>query len=124
MKTIQSLILAGSILLIVVSAKAQKVMGDPSYSIHNYKHPNKAAYMKKVQDEKPVVYMEEVVEPQSDNYSSSMSSSNYKGMNAGNSKIRKYRVGTAPAVSPVGPAGNGNYKQQFAPRTRKTEDNQ
>ena len=36
-------------LLIITSAKinAQTKVNDPSYSVHNYKHPNKAAYARK-----------------------------------------------------------------------------
>lgn len=101
---------------------AQRVMNDPTYSPNNYKHPNKAAYMKKKLGSQPVVYVEEVTEENSNKQDNSLtSSSNYKGMNASNSKIKKFRVTNAPAVAPLqmAPAQNGNYKQQFRPSQRK-----
>ena len=99
---------------------AQKVMNDPSYSTNNYKHPNKAAYMKKVQDEQPVIYLEEVKNEEAKEDNSLTSASNYKGMNASNKKIKTYRVVNAPIYYPVIiPASTGNYKQQFAPRIKK-----
>lgn len=99
---------------------AQKVMNDPSYSTNNYKHPNKAAYMKKVQDEQPVIYLEEVKNEEAKEDNSLTSASNYKGMNTSDTKIKIYRIVNAPIIYPVViPASTGNYKQQFAPRTKK-----
>ena len=99
---------------------AQKVMNDPSYSTNNYKHPNKAAYMKKVQDEQPVIYLEEIKNDEVKEDNSLTSASNYKGMSASDTKIKTYRIVNAPIYYPVViPASTGNYKQQFAPRRKK-----
>lgn len=101
---------------------AQRVMNDPTYSPNNYKHPNKAAYMKKKLGSQPVVYVEEVTEESTDKQENSLNSaSNYKGMNASSPKIKKFRVANAPAIAPIqmAPAQNGNYKQQFRPSQRK-----
>jgi hypothetical protein len=106
---------------------AQRVMNDPTYSINNYKHPNKAAYMKKQQDAQPVVYVEEIKDetsaPKANN--SLTSSSNYKGMSAEKAKTKKFRASDSPSAKPfhLAPSYGGNYKQQFHPvnRTRKAE---
>ncbi len=106
---------------------AQRVMNDPSYSIHNYKHPNKAAYVKKQEDAKPVVYVEEVKDGSASTQeeNSLTSSGNYKGMSARKSKTKKFAASNSPSAIPyhLAPANsNGNYKQQFPSRPRKEKD--
>ena len=106
-------------------ANAQRVMNDPSYSINNYKHPNKANYMKKQLDAQPVIYLKEVKDesaPKADN--SLTSSANYKNMSPSESKTKKFRQTDEPSfhVAPrVSTAASGNYKAQFPGTTRKTE---
>ncbi len=120
MKKIIIMMLALVAMLAGHNMMAQKVLNDPSYSVHNYKHPNKAAYMKRIQDQQPVIYLEEVKDGQEEN--NSISQSDYKRMNASNSKIKKFRRVKAPVSNPgVAPASIGNYKQQFAPRMKKSE---
>ena len=90
---------------------------DPSYSIHNYKHPNKAAKMKAVEDAKPKAY---AVEDQADTPKQEYAmtaSGNYKGMNASKSKSRKFSA-SSPSTDNGG--ASANYKQQFPARTRKS----
>ena len=105
------------------SVNAQRVMNDPTYSEHNYKHPNKSAYMKKKHAEQPVVYLQEVKDEstQKEEQNSVASSANYKGMSASKAKTKKFVATSAPEAAPyfLAPAGSGNYKQQFAPRQKK-----
>ena len=63
--TLSLIILGGSIAL-----GQNNVKNDPSYSVHNYKHPNKAAYAKKhkVDNSSAVVVN---VDRQNDNYKQS-----------------------------------------------------
>jgi hypothetical protein len=107
-------------------ATAQRVMNDPSYSIHNYKHPNKSNYMKKQEDARPVIYVEEVKsETPAAEENSLSSSANYKGMSATKSKTKTFKVSNSPSAKPyhLAPANsNGNYKQQFPARQRKTNE--
>ena len=126
MKTIAKSLAILAVLVITQAANAQRVMSDPSYSINNYKHPNKAAYMKKKQDAQPVVYLEEVKDENTatENESGLNSSANYKGMSASKSKTKTFRVSNSPSAKPfhLAPSYNGNYKQQFQPRQKKQEE--
>ncbi|MBC7390224.1 MAG: hypothetical protein H7329_13490 [Opitutaceae bacterium] len=98
---------------------SQSTQNDPSYSVHNYKHPNKAARAKEIQDSKPVVYLEEIREEDQKESNSLTMDPNYKTMSPTKSKIKKYRVVAAPCSQPVNTvSNNGNYKQQFQPRTK------
>jgi len=86
---------------------------DPTYSVHNYKHPNKAAKMKAIQDAKPEIYLEQTnKKAQADN--GLTASANYKGISASKSDVREFKVSDAPEAKPffLGNA-NRNYKQQF-----------
>lgn len=106
------------------AATAQKVMNDPSYSISNYKHPNKASYVKRQQDAQPVIYLEEVKEEETNADNSLTSSANYKNMSASKAKTKKFRQTDEPSfyVAPrVSTAASGNYKSQFQGRPRKAE---
>jgi len=110
-------------MLIGHNIHAQRVMNDPSYSSNNYKHPNKAAYVKKQQENQPVVYLEEVKDGEEKEENSLTASGNYKGMSPAKSKIKKFRVTSAPSYNPAFvPSSSGNYKQQFAPRQRKSQE--
>lgn len=106
-------------------ANAQRVMNDPTYSINNYKHPNKANYMKKQLDAQPVIYLEEIKDENSQKADNSLTASaNYKNMSPSESKTKKFRQTDEPSfhVAPrISAAANGNYKAQFPARTRKTE---
>ena len=53
-------ILAGAMILAVNFAFGQRVDRDPTYSIHNYKHPNKAAYARKHLDRSIALEMVDV----------------------------------------------------------------
>jgi hypothetical protein len=126
MKTIaKNLTVVAFALVVSHVANAQRVMNDPSYSINNYKHPNKANYMKKKLDAQPVIYLEEIKEesaPKADN--SLTSSANYKNMSPSESKTKKFKQTDEPSfhVAPkVSAIHNGNYKSQFPARTRKVE---
>lgn len=114
-------------LVISQISNAQRVMNDPTYSINNYKHPNKSAYMKKQQDAQPVVYVEEVKDENAiqAEENSMTSSGNYKGMSASKSKTKKFRASDSPSAKPffhVTPSQNSNYKQQFQARPRKEKE--
>lgn len=98
-------------------AGAQNI-SDPTYSVHNYKHPNKAAKMKAIEDAKPEIYLEQSNKrEQADN--GLTASSNYKGISAGKSDIKEFKVSQAPEARPyfLGNA-NRNYKQQFPSRSK------
>lgn len=100
-------------------AGAQNI-SDPTYSIHNYKHPNKAAQMKAIEDAKPEIYLEQSNKrEQADN--GLTASANYKGINASKSDIKEFKVSDAPEAKPyfLGNA-NRNYKQQFPSRSKHT----
>src|SRR6478735_1348238 len=75
-------------------AGAQNV-SDPTYSVHNYKHPNKAAKMKAIQDAKPEIYLEKTnKKEQLDN--GLTASANYKGLSASKSDVREFKISDAP----------------------------
>jgi hypothetical protein len=122
MKTIAKTFIAIGVVMLVQSANAQKVMNDPSYSIHNYKHPNKANYMKKQLEKYPTQYVEEVKDEEAKSENSLTSSANYKNMSASKSKMKKFRKTEDPDfyVVPKGSAP-GNYKMQFPVRKKKVE---
>ena len=107
------------------AANAQRVMNDPSYSINNYKHPNKANYVKKQLDAQPVIYLEEIKDENSQRADNSLTSSaNYKNMSPSEARTKKFRQTDEPSfhVAPrVSSASSGNYKAQFPARTRKAE---
>lgn len=91
---------------------------DHTYSIHNYKHPNKAAEMRRIADEKPTVYLEEVNTDSNtpdDNLSAGLSN-NYKTLNPDNFRFKIFKVTDAPLVIPFIQPGSANYKQQFPAR--------
>ena len=104
---------------------AQRVMNDPSYSTSNYKHPNKANYVKKQQDAQPVIYVEEVKDENEQKVENSLTSSaNYKNMSASKAKTKKFKQTDEPSfyVAPrVTAASYGNYKSQFQGRPRKVQ---
>lgn len=113
-------------LAVVLGISAATVAGaqhtsDPSYSIHNYKHPNKAAKMKAIADARPEVFVEQTNQPQAKADNNLTASANYKGMSSGKSGIREFRVSNAPEARPflLG-STNANYKQQFPGRTKAT----
>jgi len=91
---------------------------DHTYSIHNYKHPNKAAEMKRIADEKPEVYLEEVnADAGSDNNLSAGLSNNYKAFNPERFRFKIFKVSKAPSINPFLPEPKFvNYKQQFPAR--------
>lgn len=101
---------------------AAQNVSDPTYSIHNYKHPNKAAKMKAIQDAKPDMYVEEIKPDKVRTENNLTASSNYKAMSAEKNSTREFRVSDAPEAVPffIG-APNANYKQQFPSRTRKID---
>ena len=94
---------------------------DPSYSIHNYKHPNKAAKMKAIEDAKPELYLKEIKSGAPQEESGLTASANYKGMSARKTKTRQFEASASPEVRGYF-LGNtsANYKQQFPARTRKS----
>jgi hypothetical protein len=94
---------------------------DPSYSIHNYKHPNKAAKMKAIEDAKPEAYLVEDKKDAPKEENAMTASGNYKGMSPGKSKLRKFFVSSSSSDRGYASSNApGNYKQQFPARTRKT----
>jgi hypothetical protein len=127
MKTIAKSLAAVVFALVATQvANAQRVMkNDPSYSVNNYKHPNKAALAKKQQDAQPVVYVEEIKDENAQAEDNSLTASaNYKNMSASKAKTKKFRQTDEPSfhVAPrVSASSYGNYKSQFQGRTRKTE---
>lgn len=126
MKTIaKNLTVVAFALLASHIANAQKPSNDPSYSISNYKHPNKANYMKKQLYAQPVIYLEEIKEETSPKANNSLTSSaNYKNMSPSESKTKKFRQTDVPSFDVahrISEVHNGNYKAQFPARTRKVE---
>ena len=117
---------AAKIWAVVLGISATTVAGaqnisDPTYSIHNYKHPNKAAKMKAIAEAKPEIYVEQSNQGQAREENNLTASANYKGMSAGKSNIREFRVSNAPEARPfILGNTNANYKQQFPTRTKRT----
>ena len=94
---------------------------DPSYSVHNYKHPNKAAKMKAVQDAKPEVYLEQT-NREEEAAQGLTASANYKGISSNKSNVKEFRVSDAPEAKPYFLGNtNRNYKQQFPSRNSHQE---
>lgn len=119
----KAIMITAVLALVAMAAHAQRA-NDPTYSVHNYKQPNKANYMKKQADARPVVYLEEVKEEGETQQDNSLSSSaNYKGMHPSEAKTKKFVASDAPSARPyhLAPASNGNYKQQFGGRPRRRE---
>ena len=126
MKTIAKI---GSVLVTIVLAQvvanAQIEKKDPSYSTSNYKNPYKAAYAKKLQDNQPVVYIEEVKEVDENSEKNSLtSSSNYKALTPSKAKMKRFKVADKPAntstrvYAPI----PSNYKMPYSsPRKPKVE---
>jgi hypothetical protein len=109
MNNYKSIIFLISAILISLSGYGQKWKSDPSYSVHNYKHPNKAAIAKKADTARlqNITYMEALVPV----------SRNYKAQNVGVArKPQTVQVMSLPSKNTL---INGNYKQQFAPSARK-----
>jgi hypothetical protein len=108
---------------VVANAQAQK--NDPSYSTSNYKNPQKAAYAKKMQDNQPVVYIEEIKEVDENSDKNSITaSSNYKAASPSRAKIKRFRLADKPAgsSSKVYAPVPSNYKMPYsAPRKSKVE---
>ena len=125
MKTIaKSVAVVVFALVATQAANGQRVMNDPTYSINNYKHPNKAEYMKKQQDAQPIEYVEEIKDADDNKTENSLtSSSNYKHMSASKAKTKKFRRTDEPSfrTSANIPAYSGNYKAQFPGRPRKVQ---
>jgi hypothetical protein len=96
------------ILVLGMTIKLQ-AQNDPSYSVHNYKHPNKAAYAKKHNLDK-LNYFEYKNESKLDN-----SKRNYKDQrNVGNESTSGAVITTAPVEkNPNGFFSKRNYKHQF-----------
>lgn len=121
--TAKGLFLILGIATATVAIAQPKYTSDPTYSVHNYKHPNKSTKMKAIQDAQPKTYYQEIKPSKdiSDN-SSLTASSNYKGISAEKSSTKEFRRSEAPEAIPffLG-APNANYKQQFPSRTPKVE---
>lgn len=126
MKTIAkivSVLVAVALTQVVANAQAQK--NDPSYSTSNYKNPYKAAYAKQMQDNQPVVYIEEIKEVDENSDKNSItSSSNYKAASPSRAKIKQFRLAEKPTSTPsrVYAPVPSNYKMPYsAPRKPKVE---
>lgn len=103
-------------------AFAQSNVNDPTYSSHNYKHPNKAAKAKAIEDAKPTLFIQEVKQGEQRPDNSLSASANYKGISAEKANYKQFSVSDAPVTIPFSIApSNGNYKQQFPSRTKKME---
>jgi hypothetical protein len=111
---------SAALILGIGIATIANAQNDPSYSIHNYKHPNKAAKMKAIADAKPEVYLEEVKQEGNKADNSLTASSNYKGMSAEKSHIKTFKVSDKASAKPffLGASVNRNYKNQFPARTK------
>ncbi len=95
---------------------------DPSYSIHNYKHPNKAAKMKAIADAQPERYLQEIKPQTAQEETGLTASANYKGMSASKSNTRKFAVSNSSEDRGYFLANTSvNYKQQFPARTKKID---
>jgi hypothetical protein len=109
MNNYKNLIFVVTLTLISIASYGQKWKNDPSYSIHNYKHPNKADLAKKAD----LARLEEIP------YVKAMVpvSRNYKAQNL--QIARKPEVVSVISVPSRNATTNRNYKQQFAPSGRK-----
>ena len=114
-----------TLVLTQVLANAQAPKNDPSYSTGNYKNPYKAAYAKQLQDNQPVVYIEEIKEVDENSEKNALTASgNYKAAAApSHAKMKRFKQSDKPATparvyAPI----PGNYKMPYsAPRTPKVE---
>ena len=103
-------------------AIAQKNVSDPTYSSHNYKHPNKAAKAKAIEEAKPTLNLREVKSAEQKPDNSLSASANYKGISAEKANYKQFVVSDAPEAIPfIIEPRNANYKQQFPSRTKKIE---
>jgi hypothetical protein len=109
MNIYKSLIFIASLMMISMGSYGQKWKNDPSYSIHNYKHPNKAEAAKKTDTArlKEILYVKALV-PVRDNY---------KAQNLVFAK--KQEMVQVISLTSHGKSINRNYKQQFTPCKRK-----
>lgn len=121
-KTAKGMLMILGIAAAATATAQPKYTNDPTYSVHNYKHPNKSAKMKAIQDAQPETYYMEVKPTKGTPDNSLSASSNYKGIKAENSSIKEFRRSEAPEAIPFFQgAPNANYKQQFPARTKKVE---
>jgi hypothetical protein len=114
-----------TVALTQVVANAQIDKKDPSYSTSNYKNPYKAAYAKKMQDNQPVVYIEEVKEIDENSEKNALTaSSNYKAVTPSKAKIKRFKIADKSVTrsSRVYAPVPSNYKMPYsAPRKQKVE---
>jgi len=113
-----------AIVLAQVVANAQAHKNDPSYSTSNYKNPYKAAYAKQLQDNQPVVYIEEVKEVDENSEKNSLTaSSNYKAASPSKAKMKRFKIADKPNTSSrVYAPVPSNYKMPYsAPRKPKVQ---
>ena len=109
MKPYIKIVFVLAIVLFSMDSYGQRWKKDPTYSPHNYKHPNKAAVAKEADSKrfKDIKYVDALVPV----------SSNYKAQNQiVMREPRRVQVISEPAKNIN---RNRNYKQQFAPTIRR-----
>ena len=114
-----------SVALTQLVANAQIQKNDPSYSTSNYKNPQKAAYAKKMQDNQPVVYIEEIKEVDENSDKNSITAtSNYKAASPARAKMKRFKMAEKPSgtFSRVYAPVPSNYKMPYSiPKKAKVE---
>lgn len=122
MKTSGALLLIGLGVIGTVSFTEAQSKSDPSYSEHNYKHPNKAQEIKKQKGSSPEVYLQEIKSESNENQheNSLVAEENYKCISVEKSKTREFRSSNSNTAKPfqLETTVNNNYHQRF-PSTKK-----
>jgi len=104
------------------SSKAQSV-NDPSYSEHNYKHPNKAEKIKNQKASKPEIYLQELKKDSNEQRENSLDAeANYKCVSAEKYRTKKFTTSSSVSAKPfhLETGVNNNYHQRFPSRQRSS----
>jgi len=106
----------GIFTMVSSSAKAQSV-NDPSYSEHNYKHPNKASKIKKQKGSRPEIYLQEIKKDSNNGQQENSldAEANYKCISVEKSRTKKFTTSSSASAKPfhLETTLNNNYHQRF-----------
>lgn len=118
MKKSGALLLVGWGILSGISAANAQSKSDPSYSEHNYKHPNKALEMKEQKGGRPEVYLQEIKKDSNDGQQKNSldAAANYKCISAEKSRTKRFAPSNQASAKPfhMETEVNNNYHQRFA----------
>jgi len=102
--------------IVSYSANAQLV-NDPSYSEHNYKHPNKALEIRKKKANRAEIYLQEIKKDNNDGQQKNSldAQENYKCISAEKSRTKEFTTDSSDSAKPFRTETtlNNNYHQRF-----------